>query len=144
MLVQSLPLGHVFWEGSSRAFRKCAEPGDPEVTWLSGQAAVALFAFFATLAVIGTVCVTGLQMKPLEASSLDSVNLILILIASASLRRGPLSLLFPGELFPGFSYPTLSSPWQASPLPQGLILPVTFSEACALSARSSSACVSPC
>lgn len=45
MLVQSLPFGHVFGEGSSRAFRKCAEPGDPEVTWLSGQAAVALFAF---------------------------------------------------------------------------------------------------
>lgn len=63
-----------------------AEPGDPEVAWLSGQAAVALFAF-ATLAVIGTVYVTGLQMKPLEASGLDSVNLILILIASTSLPR---------------------------------------------------------
>lgn len=75
-----------FWEGSSRAFRKCAEPGNPEVTWFSGQAAVALFAFV-TLAVIGTVYVTGLRVKPLEASGLHSVHLILILVASPSLPR---------------------------------------------------------
>ena len=82
----SLPFGHVFWEGSSRAFRKCAEPGNPEVTWFSGQATVAFFAFV-TLAVIGTVYVTGLWMKPLEASGLDSVHLILILVVSPSLPR---------------------------------------------------------